>query len=390
MAVAVTGMAIASAIGGVPQAWKTLLNGDSGILIRQPFELVPPRPLGLIGDRPAHLVSLTRQLVTAALADAKLLAPLPECAVVVGSSRGQQAQWESLAAQYRANPQDQNPSGLGQWLETWGQSAAVTAAQTIGTQGAVRSPMAACATGLWAIAQGAALIQSGDCEQVIVGAVETPITPLTLVGFERMGALAITGAYPFDRDREGLVLGEGGAIFVLEKADLARQRHAPIYGYITGWGLTADGYHVSAPDPGQTGAIAAVQQCLSRGGLRPAAIDYIHAHGTATQLNDHNEARLIQHLFPPTVWVSSTKGATGHTIGASGALGVAFSLLALRDQLLPPSVGLRDPAFDLKFVTTAQPATVDHALCLSFGFGGQNAAIALQREPRAATYLGWG
>jgi 3-oxoacyl-[acyl-carrier-protein] synthase II len=197
-----------------------------------------------------------------------------------------------------------------------------------------------------------------------------------------MGALAQTGAYPFDGAREGLVLGEGGALLVLESADLARDRAAPIYGYLLGVGLTADGYHVSAPQPESRAARIAVQQCLARSGLQPDQVDFIHAHGTATQLNDRNEAALIQHLFVQPVPVSSTKGATGHTIGASGALGMAFSLLALKHQRLPPTVGLTRPAFDLDFVTAARSAAVEYALCLSFGFGGQNAAIALGQKSR--------
>ncbi len=237
--------------------------------------------------------------------------------------------------------------------------------------------MAACATGLWSLAQGFELIQTG-CQRVLAGAVEAPITPLTLAGFDRMGALAQTGAYPFDRDREGLVLGEGGTVLVLESAALAMARGAKIYGQILGFGLTADAYHVSAPQPDSPAAIAAVQHCLDRSGLGPDDIDYIHAHGTATQLNDRHEAHLIQRLFPQGVPVSSTKGATGHTIGASGALGAAFCLLAMRDGLLPPCVGLRQPEFELDLISTARPASVRHALCLSFGFGGQNAVLALR------------
>jgi 3-oxoacyl-[acyl-carrier-protein] synthase II len=237
--------------------------------------------------------------------------------------------------------------------------------------------MAACATGLWAIAQGYDLIQSGEYDQVLAGAVEAPITPLTLTGFEQMGALAQTGVFPFDRDREGLVLGEGGAIFVLEAEDSARRRNAQIYGRIAGFGLTADGYHVSAPEPCSRAAIAAVTQCLHRSHLQPEDIHFIHAHGTATQLNDQNEARLIQTLFPADIPVSSTKGATGHAIGASGTLGLAFCLRALQQQQLPPTVGLTHPEFDLNFVRRARTATVQQVLCLSFGFGGQNAAIAL-------------
>ncbi|NJP11036.1 MAG: beta-ketoacyl-ACP synthase, partial [Leptolyngbyaceae cyanobacterium RU_5_1] len=203
-------------------------------------------------------------------------------------------------------------------------------------------------------------------------------------GLRKWGALARTGAYPFDRDREGLVLGEGGAVLVLESETLARQRSAKGYGQILGFGLTADGYHVSAPELKSRAAIAAVQQCLSRSGLTPSDIHYIHAHGTATQLNDRNEAQLIQQLFPDSVPVSSTKGATGHTLGASGALGVAFCLLALKHQLLPPTIGLKQPDVDLDFVRSTRPAAIRHALCLSFGFGGQNAAIALGNYVKSA------
>jgi 3-oxoacyl-[acyl-carrier-protein] synthase II len=239
--------------------------------------------------------------------------------------------------------------------------------------------MAACATGIWAIAQGFELIQTGRCERVIVGAVEAPVTPLTLAGFDKMGALATTGAYPFDKRREGLVLGEGAAVLVLESADLALSRSAPVYGKLLGFGLTSDAYHVSAPAPNLKSAIAAVKQCLERSHLSPSDINYIHAHGTGTQLNDQNEAQLIQELFARGVPVSSTKGATGHTLGASGALGAAFCLKALKHQLLPPCVGLKEPDFELDLVTTPRRGEIRRTLCLSFGFGGQNAVLALAR-----------
>jgi len=147
-----------------------------------------------------------------------------------------------------------------------------------------------------------------------------------------------------------------------------------------GYGLTADGHHVSAPEPSSRSAIAAVTHCLKQARLTPQDIDFIHTHGTATQLNDRNEANLIQQLFPDRVALCSTKGATGHTIGASGALGAAFSLLALQNQLLPPCVGLQQPAFALNFVRAAQLINVNHALCLSFGFGGQNVSLIFRHS----------
>lgn len=375
MDIVVTGIGLASVLGSRETTWKHLLAGNSGIQLRQPFPQLPAKPLGLIDRNPATLETLTRAIVTDAIADAGLTLPLSNCGIAIGSSRGQQAKWEQLAAKFFQN---RDFSALN-WLDTLPNAAAIVAARQIQTTAPVLSPMAACATGIWSIGQGSQLIQAGQCDRVLAGAIEAPITPLTLAGFERMGALAQTGAYPFDRDREGLVLGEGGAVLVLETAELAQQRCARIYGQILGVGLTADGYHVSAPEPGSSGAIAAVRQCLTRSGLSASQIDFIHAHGTATQLNDRNEAHLIQRLFPPQVLVSSTKGATGHTIGASGALGTAFCLQALQSQLLPTCIGLSQPEFDLNFVRTTQPTCIQHALCFSFGFGGQNAVLALSR-----------
>lgn len=377
MDIVVSGIGLVSTLGTLTPTWKHLLAGRSGIQCQQPFSALPPRPLALVGAVPTDLVSLTCQVVTEALQDAGLASPLVDCGVVVGSSRGNQAAWERLALGISAASGPLPP--ISTWLDTLPHAAAIATAQLIGTTAPVLSPMSACATGIWSIARGCELLRRGDCQRVIAGAIEAPITPLTLTGFERMGALASAGAYPFDQAREGLVLGEGGAVLVLETAELAIQRGAKIYGRILDYGLTADAFHVSAPEPDSRAAIAAVQQCLQRSGLSPQDIHYIHAHGTATVLNDRNEAHLIQTLFPAAVPISSTKGATGHTIGASGALGVAFSLLALRQQLLPPCTGLCHADFDLNFVRETHPAHLDYALCLSFGFGGQNAAIALAK-----------
>ncbi|PPJ62342.1 beta-ketoacyl-ACP synthase [Cuspidothrix issatschenkoi] len=374
--VVVTGIGLVSALGkSLKQSWQNLLIGNTGIQLHQPFPELGIIPLGLIGEQPAALSKLTEIIIASALQDAQLIPPLCDCAVVIGSSRSYQASCETMAR----NIHNQAPKlNLDNWLNTLPQMNAIAVARQIGSTAAVLAPMAACATGIWAISQATMLIQSGQYQRVITGAVEAPITPLTIAGFKQMGALAKTGAYPFDLHREGLVLGEGGAVFILESAELATQRQAKIYGEILGFGLTADAYHGTSPQPEGKSAITAIKQCLERSYIKPTDIDYIHTHGTATQINDSTESKIIQQLFPQTLALSSTKGSTGHTLGASGALGVAFSLMALQQQILPPCVGLQQPEFDLNFITSAQQSKIQQVLCCSFGFGGQNAVMALK------------
>ena len=403
MDVVVTGIGLVSALGTLETSWKRLLSGESGIEGNQPFLELERRPLALIGAKPADLITLIRQVLADALQDANLSLPLPDCGIAIGSSRGFQANLEQLASvgirqeeEERGKKEEERgknkqgralpipdyklPITDSQFVNFLPHMGAMAAARAIGSTGPVLAPMAACATGLQSIVRAVDLIRTGECQRAIAGAVEAPITPLTVAGFNRMGALANAGCYPFDENREGFVLGEGGALFVLESAELASRRGAKIYGRVSGFGLTNDACHVNAPALGGKSAIAAVNQCLKRSNLATVDIDFIHAHGTATELNDRHEALLIQKLFHPGVAVSSTKGATGHTLGASGALGVAFCLMSIKYQMLPPGAGMKKPAFELDFVRCARSAIVRNAVCLSFGFGGQNAAIVLSAE----------
>jgi 3-oxoacyl-[acyl-carrier-protein] synthase II len=366
--VVVTGIGLRSCLGYLTDTWQHILANKTGIKLNRPFYSLPAYPLASIDPKPIDLTTLTQTIVQETIESARLKFPLKDCGVVVGSSRGCQTTWERFL-------QDRNPTD---WLDSLPDRAAVVTARSIESYAPVFAPMAACSTGIWAVAKAYESIQMGICDRVIAGAIEAPISPLSLIGFEQMGALAATGCYPFDRKREGLVLGEGGAMFILETAELAQSRQAKIYGEILGFGLTCDASHISAPELNGKMGRRTIEQCLQRSQLQPEDVDYIHAHGTSTQLNDLNEAALITQLFPQGVAVSSTKGATGHTLGASGAIGIAMCLLALQEQKLPPCVGLRVSDFALDLVKEARDRKIRNALCLSFGFGGQNGAIALQ------------
>ena len=375
MDVVITGIGLSSCLGSLQSTWSSILQRKSGIKSRQIFEQLPAYPLGIIDSQPSQISDLTQKVLIDVLQDAELQIPLTETGVVIGSSRGCQATWENLSSQMY-NHQSNNLDF--DWLQTLPHQPAIITGNYLQTTAPVLAPMAACATGIWALARGYELIKTGRCERVIAGAVETPISPLTLAAFAQMGALATTGCYPFDRSREGLVLGEGGAMFVLETAESAAHRSAQIYGRIKGFGLTCDAYHISTPQAVNGSAARAIKQSLERSDLEAKAIDYIHAHGTSTVLNDRHEAQLIQQIFPQ-VAVSSSKGAIGHTLGASGAINTALTLMAMKHNYLTPCVGLKDLEFDLDVVTQARQAKISHAICLSFGFGGQNAVVVLSR-----------
>jgi 3-oxoacyl-[acyl-carrier-protein] synthase II len=214
----------------------------------------------------------------------------------------------------------------------------------------------------------------------IAGATDAAISPLTIAGFQKINVLAKSGVYPFSLEREGFALGEGAAVLVLESLESARQRDCQIYGRVLGWGITNDAYHATSPNPDNKMAAIAIKDCLTRSQIDASNIGYINVHGTATQMNDAREAELIQRIFPDSK-VSATKGATGHTLGATGMIEAAFCLLALRDRILPPTVGMKTAAFDLRMVEQAeQSPNLQYALNFSFGFGGQNAIVAFDQN----------
>jgi 3-oxoacyl-[acyl-carrier-protein] synthase II len=380
-AVVVTGIALATALGDRAATWRRLVRGDSGLRRAQPFGELPPLPLGLLGPSgPVELMALARRLGADVLRDGNLAAPLGDrWGVAVGSSRSFQGDLERWR-------RDEIGKGLDSakiaWPLIWPGSVAAAIAATCGTLGPAIAPMAACGTGLVAITQGSELVRSGQCRGVIAGAIEAPVTPLTIAGFLKMGALSRSALRPFDRDRDGFALGEGGALLLLESRTSAIARGARIYGTVLGGGHTVDADHSVAPGLDLSAAQRAMDLAIARSTLPPEAIGYVHAHGTGTALNDAREAHLIQTRWPQGIPTSSTKGATGHTLGASGAIGAALALLALDQKILPPCVGLNQSAFpQLDVIKTARPQAIAATLTLAFGFGGVNSALVMAAEP---------
>jgi 3-oxoacyl-[acyl-carrier-protein] synthase II len=247
----------------------------------------------------------------------------------------------------------------------------------------------ACAAGALAVAQGAAMIARGDTDIVLCGAADSMLNPLGLGGMCRLGAPSprdeLDACRPFDRSRDGLVIGEGAAMFVVEDAARAEARGARVLGRIVGWGSTQDAYRVTAPRPDGAAAARAMSRALQRAALPPDAIGYINAHGTGTPLNDPAECKAIHTTLgahAERVAVSSIKGAVGHLMAASGALEIAACLLPFERDLLPGTANHRerDPECNVDVIGEApRPARVDYVLSNSFGFGGQNASVVLGR-----------
>jgi 3-oxoacyl-[acyl-carrier-protein] synthase II len=253
------------------------------------------------------------------------------------------------------------------------------------------SVVTACATGNHAIGDAFKIIQRGDADLMVAGGSEAIIDELPLGGFAQMKALSTRNdeptraSRPFDADRDGFVAGEGAGIVVLESAEHARRRGARIYAEIVGYGMTADAYHMTAPDPEGDGAVRAMAAALRDGGLRPEDVGYINAHGTSTPYNDKTETLAIKQVFGAhagRLAVSSTKSMTGHLLGAAGGIEAIVTVLALQQGILPPTINYEtpDPECDLDYVpNVARRLDVRLALANSFAFGGHNAVLAFRR-----------
>jgi 3-oxoacyl-[acyl-carrier-protein] synthase II len=251
----------------------------------------------------------------------------------------------------------------------------------LGLQGPNLSPATACAAGAHAIIQGAQLIEDDEADVAIVGGAEAPICAVGIASFAAMRALSTTGCKPFSLLRDGFVLGEGGAALILEEREAALQRGAMIYAELVGFGQSGDGFHLTAPSEDGEGCLRAMKQALRRAGVAPEEVEYLNAHATGTKAGDLAEARAIATLFGLQTWVSSTKGATGHLLGAAGALEAVFTVLALQQGQLPPNLfaDTLDPACQVLVATSPQPIGRDFALSNSMGFGGTNASLLFKR-----------
>lgn len=251
--------------------------------------------------------------------------------------------------------------------------------------------VSACSSGAHAIGEAYEAIRRGAAEVMIAGGAEAPVTPLSVAAFSNARALSTRNdeperaSRPFDIERDGFVIAEGSGVLILEDLDFALARGAGISGEITGYAATADAYHITQPDPEGAAAAAAMRLALERGGLRPADVDYINAHGTSTLYNDEFETLAIKRVFGEDAYrlaVSSTKSMTGHLLGAAGAIETIACLLGMRHGIIPPTINLEhpDPLCDLDYVAgQARHAQVDVALSNSFGFGGHNVTLALKR-----------
>jgi 3-oxoacyl-[acyl-carrier-protein] synthase II len=242
----------------------------------------------------------------------------------------------------------------------------------------------ACATGAHAIGEGARLLRDGMADVVVCGGTEASVSPVAMAAFARMGALSrnpdpAAASRPFDDDRDGFVMGEGAAFVVLEPYDRAASRGARIHGEVLGYGLTCDAHHITAPIDDGSGAVAAIEMALADAGIAAGAIGHVNAHGTSTPQNDAAEAAAIAKVFGAgAVPVTSTKGVTGHLIGAAGAVEAVVALLAAARGVVPPTANHRHTDLPVD-VVAGQPRTIEvaPAVSTSFAFGGHNAALVL-------------
>ncbi len=260
-----------------------------------------------------------------------------------------------------------------------------------GAKGPNYAPISACATGTHAIGDSFLMIERGDADVMITGGAEASITPLAVAGFSSMRALSTRNdepkkaSRPFDKDRDGFVIGEGSGVLILESLEFAQKRNAKIYAEVVGYGASGDAYHLTSPAPGGEGASRSMEMAMKRANINPEDVDYINAHGTSTEMNDKFETMAIKTTFgknAENIAVSSTKGVTGHLLGAAGAVEGIVLALSLKNGIIPPTINYetKDPECDLDYVPNVyRKKDINLALSNSLGFGGHNATIIFKK-----------
>ncbi|KIL77637.1 beta-ketoacyl-ACP synthase II [Bacillus badius] len=405
--VVITGLGIVSPVGNtVEEAWANILSGISGV---KPLTRVNPddypvkvaaeiddfNPEDFMDKRDARKMDRFTQYAVAAAKMAVKNADLTidesnadRIGVWVGSGIGGMETFENqfktfLDRGYRRV----SPFFVPMMIPDM---AAGQVSIFLGAKGVNSCTVTACATGTNSIGDAFKVIQRGDADAMITGGSEAPITQMSVAGFCANTALSTnpdpkTASRPFDAKRDGFVMGEGAGIIVLEELEHAKKRGAHIYAEIVGYGATGDAHHITAPAPNGEGGARAMSIALEDGGIQPEEVDYINAHGTSTPYNDEFETAAIKHVFGEHAYslaVSSTKSMTGHLLGAAGGVEAIFTALAIKNNMLPPTINYEtpDPKCDLDYVTNVSRKKEIHvALSNSLGFGGHNATIALRK-----------
>ncbi|MEL6270630.1 MAG: beta-ketoacyl-ACP synthase II [Chloroflexota bacterium] len=407
--VVITGIGAVTPVGqNAEQSWESVVAGRSGVGHISLFDSdrFDVKIAGEVsGWEPSDFISgkdvrrrdryqllahsaIQQGMQSAGLEDNNMADPY-RVGVMVGSSIGGMTSFSEQLHRIDAHgPRRMAPFGIPSFMTTTGSS---MGSVSIGAMGASYIITSACATGSDCIGNAFDRIRLNRADVMVAGAAEAPILPNSIAGFDRLGACSHQNDVPqkamrpFDRNRTGLVVSEGAAVVVLEALEHAQARGAEILGEVIGYGASSDAYHMVAPHPEGDGAVIAIKAALQDAGVNADNVDYINAHGTSTQLNDPMETHAIKRAFGEEAYnipVSSTKSMTGHAMGASGAMETIFAVLALRDQIVPPTINLEEPDADcdLDYVpNVAREVPLDVVMTNAFGFGGHNSVLVLKR-----------
>ncbi len=407
--VVITGIGLVTPLGiGVDTTWSALCRGESGIGPITQFDAsaFDTRIAGEVSDfnaeafLPKKEANRTQRFMAFAVAAARMAVEdagidingsnQHRIGVISGCGLGGLSILEETAVKIlQKGPKRVSPFFIPTMI---GNMAAGYISIQLGARGPNSSVATACAAGAHAIGDAYRIVQFGEADAMITGGVESVITPTCVAGFNAMKALSTRNdapreaSRPFDRDRDGFVVGEGSGMMVIERLDHALARGAAIYAEICGYGMSGDGYHMTSPSPDGDGAVRCMQAAIDDAGIGADQIDYINAHGTSTPLNDLYETRAIKTVFgehAARVAISSTKSMTGHLLGGAGGIETAFTALAIRHGIIPPTINFENPSdeCDLDYVPNrARQVPVRVAMTNSFGFGGTNAVLVL-RQP---------